>query len=148
MGNRIPFALKIFLTALAIIDDLGAVLVIALFYTHELHVDMLLYAAILLGGLFILNKLKVTWLIVFILAGLLLWWLILKSGIHATIAGVVLAFFIPISKVEALEHAIHKPVNYLIMPLFALANTTILVPIAGMSMLIAPFSWGLSLGWP
>lgn len=128
LGKRVPLPLKIFLTALAIIDDLGAIVTIAIFYTASLNIIYLAGAAGLLVLLFILNRCKVQTIIFYIIPGVLLWYCILHSGIHATIAGVLLAFTIPLAKVEGLIHLLHKPVNFLIMPLFALANTAITFP--------------------
>ncbi|HUM45571.1 MAG TPA: Na+/H+ antiporter NhaA [Chitinophagales bacterium] len=146
MGNKVPFALKIFLTALAIIDDLGAVLVIAIFYTGEILPDQLLYAGATIVLLVALNRFKVRPLVFYILPGIVLWWFILHSGVHATIAGVLLAFCIPMNAVENTEHALQKPVNFLILPLFALANTAIPFPAAGISVLVQPLSLGIIAG--
>ncbi len=100
LGNRVPVGLKVFLTALAIVDDLGAIIVLAIFYpTHALHFDMLGYAALVAGLLYLFNRNKVRGVLYYILPGILLWWLILQSGIHATIAGVILALTIPSSTV-------------------------------------------------
>jgi NhaA family Na+:H+ antiporter len=133
-GNRIPVSLKIFLTALAIIDDLGAIGVIAIFYTDNLS---LTYFGIAIGifiTLFILGKLKIYYLSFYLIAGIILWYFMLKSGVHATIAGVLLAFAIPSHRSDdknisfKLQHFLHKPVAYLILPLFALCNTAIVLP--------------------
>jgi NhaA family Na+:H+ antiporter len=128
LGKRAPLSLRIFLTALAIIDDLGGILAIAIFYTSEIHWTYLLLGAGLLLLLGILNLLKVRRYSVYLIPGLLLWYLVFNSGIHATIAGVLLAFTIPLHKTEKLQHALHDPVNFIIMPLFALANTAIVLP--------------------
>lgn len=131
LGDRVPTSLKIFLSALAIADDLGAILVIAIFYTNELHYEYLAYAGGVVLILIMLNKFGVTNLISYLLPGLLLWYFIHHSGIHATIAGVILAFTIPTnigskaSPLETLEHILSRPVNFFIMPVFALANTNI-----------------------
>jgi NhaA family Na+:H+ antiporter len=132
LGKRIPNSIKIFLAALAIVDDLGAILVIAIFYTDQIHWIYLLLSAGVTILLFLLNIFKVTKLIFYIIPGLFLWYFLHHSGIHATIAGVVLAFSIPtnasnviISPLEKLEHKLHLPVNFLIMPIFALTNTNI-----------------------
>lgn len=146
MGKKAPFALKVFLTALAIIDDLGAVLVIAIFYTSEIHFNQVLLAGATLTLLFILNRFRVRPLIFYIVPGIVLWWFILHSGIHATIAGVLLAFCVPMEKVENLEHALQKPVNFLILPFFALANTAIPFPAGGIAVLLQPLSTGIILG--
>lgn len=129
LGPKVPFSLKIMLTALAIVDDLGAIIVIAVFYTDNLAPNYLLYASLILALLIFLNVLGVKYLSIYLLIGLFLWYFTLKSQIHATVAGVLLALTIPLGKnekkgpAEILEHAIHKPVTFLIMPLFALANT-------------------------
>lgn len=135
IGSRIPASLKVFLTALAVMDDLGAIVVIAVFYTAELSTGYLFNAMIVLGLLFLLNKAKVMSLIPYIVGGALMWFFMLKSGVHATIAGVLVAFTIPFTaKVDdesspsyKLEHFLHKPVAYVILPLFALANTGIII---------------------
>ena len=131
LGDRVPTSLKIFLTALAIVDDLGAILVIALFYSAEIHYEYLLYAGLIYVFLLLLNRLGVERLYFYLIPGILIWYFIHHSGIHATIAGVLTAFAIPtspdsrLSPLEHLEHALTKPVNFLIMPVFALANTNI-----------------------
>lgn len=128
LGNRVPVNLKIFLMALAIIDDLGAILAIAIFYTDELRMIYLLSGAGLLALLVCLNMLKVQRLIFYFIPGLVLWYCIYNSGIHATIAGVLVAFCIPLTRIADLIHNLHDPVNFLIMPVFALANTAIVFP--------------------
>jgi len=132
LGKKIPNSIKIFLAALAIVDDLGAILVIAVFYTDQIHWIYLLLSFGITALLFILNFLKVTKTIFYIIPGLFLWYFLHHSGIHATIAGVLLAFSIPtnasnveISPLEKLEHQLHIPVSFLIMPIFALTNTNI-----------------------
>lgn len=125
LGNRVPLSLKVFLTALAIIDDLGGILIIALFYTNEIQINYLLFSSAVLFILFLLNRFKVKSFIFYLIPILFLWYFIYKSGVHATIAGVLSALFIPMENVEKYEHVLHKPVNYLILPIFALANTTI-----------------------
>lgn len=132
LGKKIPNSIKIFLAALAIVDDLGAILVIAIFYTDQIHWTYLLLSFAVTALLFILNFLKVTKTIFYIIPGLFLWYFLHHSGIHATIAGVLLAFSIPtntsnveISPLEKLEHQLHIPVSFLIMPIFALTNTNI-----------------------
>lgn len=132
LGKKVPASLKIFLAALAIVDDLGAILVIAIFYTDQIHWMYLLSSFGIVAVLFILNFLKVKKLIFYIIPGLFLWYLLHHSGIHATIAGVLLAFSIPtnesttiISPLEKLEHSLHYPVSFVIMPVFALTNTNI-----------------------
>ncbi|WP_298739105.1 Na+/H+ antiporter NhaA [uncultured Chitinophaga sp.] len=128
LGNRVPVNLKIFLMALAIIDDLGAILTIAIFYTDELQLVYLLSGLATLVVLIVLNLFKVQRLIWYLIPGIVLWYCIFNSGIHATIAGVLIAFCIPLSKISDLIHNLHDPVNFVIMPLFALANTAIVFP--------------------
>ena len=132
LGSKIPNSIKIFLAALAIVDDLGAILVIAIFYTEQIHWTYLFLSFGVTALLFLLNFLKVTKIIFYIIPGLFLWYFLHHSGIHATIAGVLLAFSIPtnasnveISPLEKLEHTLHFPVSFLIMPIFALTNTNI-----------------------
>jgi Na+/H+ antiporter NhaA len=128
LGKRAPLSLRIFLTALAIIDDLGGILTIALFYAGELDTTYLVIGLILLCILAAMNLLKVKRHYPFFIPGILLWYCIFNSGVHATIAGVLLAFTIPLHKIEDLEHNLHDPVNFIILPLFALANTAIMLP--------------------
>jgi NhaA family Na+:H+ antiporter len=136
LGSRVPVSLKIFLTALAVMDDLGAIIVIAVFYTASLSAEYLLAAA----GVFVLmvvmnRKLRVIALVPYLVGGAIMWYFMLKSGVHATIAGVMLAFAIPFSGKQddeaspshKLEHFLHKPVAFLILPIFALANTGIVI---------------------
>ncbi|MCT4133282.1 Na+/H+ antiporter NhaA [Elizabethkingia anophelis] len=132
LSSRVPASIKIFLAALAIVDDLGAILVIAIFYTEQLHWSYLLISGGILVLLVLFNKLGVKKHIFYLIPGVALWYCMHHSGIHATIAGVLLAFTIPtnisdteISPLEKLEGMLHTPVNYLIMPIFALANTNI-----------------------
>jgi len=136
LGSRVPASLKVFLTALAVMDDLGAIIVIAIFYTAELSVAYLIGALAVFGLLVAINRLlRVMSLIPYLLGGALMWFLMLKSGVHATIAGVLLAFAIPFSAKEddvespshRLEHLLHRPVAFVILPIFALANTGIVV---------------------
>jgi NhaA family Na+:H+ antiporter len=131
LGSRIPASLKIFLTALAVIDDLGAILVIALFYTQTIAFFNLLMAFGIMALLFILNRRKVHNLIPYLIGGVLMWYFMLNSGVHATITGVLLAFVIPFgdggkkTSSYRLQHFLHKPVAFIILPLFAIANTCI-----------------------
>ena len=133
LGNRVPASLKIFLIALAVIDDLGAILVIALFYTKTLLLHNLLISLGIFGVLIVLNRLKVHNLIPYLIGGFFMWYFMLNSGIHSTISGVLLAFAVPFGKGDErspsfiLQHWIHKPVAFLILPLFALANTAIVI---------------------
>ena len=128
LGNKVPVQLKIFLTALAIIDDLGAVVTIALFYSSQLHWIYLMLGAVALGAIIALNRFRARSLYLYILPGIVLWYCIFNSGIHATIAGVLFAFCMPLNKIEKLENVLFFPVNFVIMPLFALANTAIILP--------------------
>lgn len=131
-GKKIPLSLKIFLTALAIIDDLGAILIIAIFYTHELQTTYLFVALGIFAVLLVLNRLKVHQLVWYLIPGVVMWYCMLQSGVHATITGVLLAFALPFgdgkekSPSYLLQHWLHKPVAFFIIPLFALANTGIL----------------------
>lgn len=145
LGNRVPLSLKVFLAALAIIDDLGGILIIAIFYTQEIQFLYLVYAAIILFVLWLLNRFRVTSFGIYLLPMLLLWYCIFCSGVHATIAGVLSSLFIPISKIERYENTLHKPVNYLILPIFALANTTIVIAGGALQHLISPLSLGITL---
>ena len=146
LGRRVPASLKIFLTALAVIDDLFAIVIIAVFYTHQLAVTYLIYAGIVLAGLFLMNRFGIlTWWL-YVSAGLLLWFFVLKSGIHATLAGVMLALCIPSDILEDMEHALTKPVNYLILPVFALANTAISFSAVSLSDFFTPLSLGIMIG--
>lgn len=131
LGKRVPGSLKIFLTALAVIDDLGAILIIALFYSDSLSLMNLFLGLFIFGVLFILKRIKIYNLIPYLAGGILMWLFMSKSGIHATITGVMLAFVIPFgdgsekSPSYILQHFLHKPVAFFILPLFALANTCI-----------------------
>ena len=134
VGKHIPAGLKLFLMSLAIIDDLGAVIVIAVFYSQHLFLNFLLYAAVVFCLMFTMNLLKIKRTIYYLLLGLIAWYLILCSGVHATIAGVVTAFFIPLkdisgtgSPLERLQNALNIPVDYFILPLFAMANTAMVI---------------------
>ena len=157
LGPRVPGSLKIFLTAIAIMDDLAAIVIIALFYTAQLHVAYLVAAGVVLGVLVILNRLKVLALWPYLLGGVILWWLVLESGVHATLSGVALALLIPLRKSPAapdqvdsplhrLEHALHKPVAFVIVPLFGFANAGL--SFAGLSpaALLDPVPLGVALG--
>ena len=136
LGSKVPASLKIFLTALAVMDDLGAIIVIAVFYTAQLSIVYLFGATAIFGLLLALNHfLRLRSLAPYLIGGALGWFLMLKSGVHATIAGVLLAFTIPFSAVEddahslshRLEHFLHKPVAFIILPIFALCNTGVVI---------------------
>jgi len=131
LGDKVPVSLKIFLAALAIVDDLLAILVIAVFYSAELHYMNLIYAGLIFLVLLLFNKFGIKHLAFYIIPGLVMWYLVHHSGIHATIAGVLLALTLPTAKtsdqspLEKLEHWLTHPVNFIIIPIFALANTNI-----------------------
>ncbi len=133
LGNKVPASLKIFLAALAIVDDLLAILVIAIFYSGDLHFTYLMYALGIFLALLALNKLGIKNIWAYLIPGVFIWYFIHHSGIHATIAGVLVAMTLPTtpdakeSPLEKLEHALTRPVNFLIIPLFALANTNITI---------------------
>jgi Na+:H+ antiporter, NhaA family len=133
LGNRVPSSLKVFLTALAVVDDLGAILIISIFYTSSLVFMNLFIALAIFGSLIVLNRLKVHSLIPYLLGGVAMWYFMLSSGVHATIAGVMLAFVIPFgdgskkSPSYIIQHLLHKPVAFVILPVFAVANTCILL---------------------
>lgn len=152
LGKKVPRSLKIFLAALAIVDDLGAILVIALFYTSGIHLTQLMYAGGIFVFLILLNYFGVKKLIFYIIPGIFLWYFVHHSGIHATIAGVLLAFTIPtnpvkeISPLEKLEHGLASPVNYFIMPLFALSNTNIRFESTMIDGLFSPLGLGIIAG--
>ncbi|AYD46660.1 Na+/H+ antiporter NhaA [Arachidicoccus soli] len=146
LGNRVPVQLKIFLTALAIIDDLGAIVTIALFYSAQLNWIYLLFAVLALGLILLLNKLKVQRIIYYIIPGAILWYCVFNSGIDASIAGVLFALCMPIDKISKIEQLLFYPVNFAIMPLFALANTAIILPSAMGSALTSTISFGIMLG--
>lgn len=146
LGSRVPFSLKIFLTALAIIDDLAAILIIALFYSSGLVPMMLLLSGVVFLALMALNFFKVRFLFPYLILGAFLWYFILKSGIHPTISGVILAFCIPVSLAEKLEEKLTRLVYYFILPLFALANTAIPLSFDISSRFLSPLSLGIIFG--
>ncbi|MDF1794199.1 MAG: Na+/H+ antiporter NhaA [Thalassobaculaceae bacterium] len=157
IGSRAPAGLKIFLLALAVLDDLGAIVVIAMFYTSNLSLTALGIAAAGLAVLLAMNLLGVRRIGLYIVVGLVIWVAVLKSGVHATLAGVVVALTVPLrvpdgdsnpgrSPLEVLEHVLHPWVSFMILPLFAFANAG--VPLAGISFgdLIAPVPLGIAAG--
>ena len=153
LGKRVPYALKLFLLTLAVIDDLGAIIIIAVFYSGELSTAALVISASALIILFIINRRGVTRIAPYILVGTILWVAVLKSGVHATLAGVVLAFFIPLhdpasgaSPLKYLEHTLHPYVAFAILPLFAFANTGIDFTGMGLSSLVHPVPLGIAAG--
>lgn len=159
LGNRVPTGLKVFLTALAIVDDLGAIIVLAIFYpTHALHLDYLVYVGVIVAVLMLFNYIKLNNKYLYIIPGLLMWYFTYKSGIHATIAGVLLAMTIPSkggesSLLHRMEHRLHPVVNFLIMPIFALANAGVAFNLdslaaGGMASVSLGIFFGLFIGKP
>lgn len=152
LGSKVPSGLKIFLAALAIVDDLIAILVIAIFYSSELNFLYLGYAGALFVLLVIFNRMGVKNLLFYLIPGAVIWYFIHHSGIHATIAGVLVAMTIPTneddteSPLEKLEHALTRPVNFIIMPIFALANTNITFESEMISGLFSNLGLGIILG--
>ena len=152
LGKRVPSALKIFLLTLAILDDLGAILIIALFYTSELHVDYLFLALAPLAGLLWLNLKGTHRIAPILLLGTILWVLVLKSGVHATLAGVVTAFFVPLrdrfgkSPLHSLEDGLSPYVLFLIVPIFAFANAGVVLKGLTFGDLFAPLPLGIAAG--
>lgn len=154
LGNRVPNSLKVFLVSIAIFDDIGAILIIALFYTSDLSLGSLAIAALCLPFLYLLNRRNVTGITPYLLIGIIMWAAVLKSGIHATLAGVVLALFIPMfdrtdpehSPLEELEHDLQNTVSYGILPLFAFTNAGISLEGAGVSELFHSVPLGIAAG--
>lgn len=152
LGNRVPSSLKIFLIALAVIDDLGAIIIIAVFYTKSLLLTNLLIALGIFAFLLILNRLKVHSITPYVIGGVFMWYFMLNSGVHATITGVLLAFAIPFdngstkSPSYILQHFLHIPVTFIIMPIFALANTAIILGSDFNSIITQTYSIGIALG--
>ncbi|MEO7387727.1 MAG: Na+/H+ antiporter NhaA [Gammaproteobacteria bacterium] len=155
LGSRIPASLKVFLTALAVIDDLAAIVVIAVFYTSKVSLGYLLGALTVFAVLVMFNRLlRIMSLSPYLIGGALLWFLMLKSGVHATIAGVLLAFAIPFSAKSEdetspshrLEHFLHRPVGFIVLPIFALANTGIVIGSQWREDLLSANSLGIALG--
>jgi NhaA family Na+:H+ antiporter len=146
LGKRVPAALKVFITALAIIDDLGAILVIAIFYGGSLHWLYLLGAAVIAVIIHQLNKRKIAFGWPHFLLGLVLWYCMFNSGIHATVAGVVFALLVPVPLLPTYEKAFHTPVYFIILPIFALANTAIVFPADPIHSLSGPLSLGIIAG--
>ena len=156
LGNRVPLSLKIFLMALAIIDDLGAIIIIALFYTSELSTISIAIASASLVILFVMNRLGVIRKTAYILVGVILWVSVLKSGVHATLAGVALAFMIPLnskdkegkkfSMLKNMEHGLHYWVAFMILPLFAFVNAGVDLKGISIEEMITPVPLGIMLG--
>lgn len=153
LGDKVPVSLKVFLAALAIIDDLLAILVIAIFYSSELHYIYLIYAGIILIMLYLFNRFGVRNIWFYLIPGLFVWYFFHHSGIHATIAGVLIAMCIPTnskaeeeSPLEKLEHKLTIPVNFLIIPIFAFANTSIVLHSEMLGGLTSPLGLGIIIG--
>jgi len=158
LGKRVPVSLKIFLMALAIIDDLGAIVIIALFYTAELSTLSIAVAAMALSALVIMNRLGVDRKAAFLLVGVVLWVSVLKSGVHATLAGVALAFTIPLSQkpgqvvessrsmLKSMEHDLHYWVAFLILPLFAFVNAGVDFRSISAEQILTPVPMGIAAG--
>ncbi|MBZ9731901.1 Na+/H+ antiporter NhaA [Mesorhizobium sp. CA18] len=158
LGSRVPASLKVFLTALAIIDDLGAVIIIALFYTSGLSLAYLAAAFVVIALLVVLNRMRVMKLWPYLLLGALLWVLVLKSGVHATLAGVALALTIPLerspgisrdlehSPLHRLEHGLHGLVPFLVIPIFGFANAGVSLGGLSLAALVEPLTLGVAAG--
>lgn len=153
LGSRVPLSLKLFLLTLAIIDDLGAIVIIAIFYSGDLSVTSLIFAGVAIAALFAMNLLGVKRIAAYVVVGIILWICVLKSGVHATLAGVILAFAIPLRTKEdepcplrEMEHSLHPWIAFGIMPIFAFANAG--VSLKGMSFgsLFEPIPIGIALG--
>lgn len=153
-GSRVPITLKVFLVSLAIMDDMGAILIIAIFYTSEVSLNALLVAAVCLVVLFVINNRKISALAPYIIVGIVLWVAVLKSGVHATLAGVALAMFIPMrdakkpsrSPLKGLEHELHNIVALIILPVFAFANAGVSFENVTMDYVLHPVPLGIALG--
>ena len=152
LSKQVPLPLKIFLLALAIIDDLGAIVVIALFFSHGLSVQALVFAAIAIAVLITLNRFKVTALCAYMVVGTILWASVLKSGVHATLAGVIIGFCIPLkgkngeTPLHDFEHILAPWSSFIILPLFAFANAGVSFDGIDLSMLTSPLLLAISLG--
>ena len=153
IGSKVPLQLKVFLTSLAIFDDLGAIIVIAFFYTDQLSMLSLTVSAVMLAILFVFNRKGVTSTAPYIFIGIVLWVAVLKSGVHATLAGVILALFIPIkgkagepSPLKSLEHNLHALVAFIVLPIFAFANAGINFSGVGIEQIMSPVPLGIILG--
>lgn len=152
LGNKVPTSLKVFLTALAVIDDLGAILVIAIFYSKEIQMTYLLLSLGVFSILLLMNRLKVYKLLPYLIGGIFMWYFMLNSGVHATITGVLLAFAIPFENGEEksisyqLQHWLHKPVSFIILPIFALANTAIALTFSDSDSLFPIYAYAIIFG--
>ena len=149
LGARVPASLKVFLVTLAVMDDLGAAVMIAVFYAASLSLDFLAAALVVLAALYLLNRLRVRSLLPYLLGGAAMWWLTLQSGVHPTLAGIALAFVIPFGRAHSsashvLEKALQWPVAFLILPVFAFANTGLQITPQSLPALFShPYSFGI-----
>lgn len=153
LGKRVPTSLKVFLMALAVVDDLGAIMVIAIFYTKDLMLLDLSFALGVFAFLIVLNKLKVCSLVPYFIGGAVMWYFMLLSGVHATIAGVLLALVIPTADRKdgrspsfVVMHKLHLPVTFIILPVFALANTAVTISFDWHTLFAEPISLGILSG--
>ncbi len=152
VGKRVPLSLKVFLIALAVIDDLGAIMIIAIFYSHHIAFAYLAFAAVVFLLLLVANKLKVDTIGLYLILGILLWYCLLHSGIHAAIAGVLVALTIPMHRkngnplLASLEGKLHVVSAFCIMPVFALANTAIAIDGTVLQSYFSPISYGIIVG--
>ncbi len=152
LGNKVPLSLKVFLTALAVIDDIGAIVIIAVFYTKTIYFTNLLISLSIFGVLILIRKLKVKTLFWYLIGGFFMWYFMLHSGVHATITGILLAFAIPFGDGTENTHSyklqkwIHKPVAFLIIPIFVLNNTAIIIGKDWLSSLSETYSLGIIIG--
>jgi NhaA family Na+:H+ antiporter len=152
LGKRVPLSIKIFLTALAVIDDLGAIVMIAIFYTKTIYFTNLFLSTGIFILLLIMNRLKVKILVLYLIGGIFMWYFMLHSGVHATVTGILLAFAIPFGDGEEgsisnkLQSWLHFPVAFIIIPLFALCNTAISIGKDWMQIISEPYSLGILFG--
>ena len=152
LGEKVPLSVKVFLTALAVIDDLGAIVMIAIFYTKTIYFVNLLISLSIFGGLLFMKRFKVKSLPLYLIGGIFMWYFMLNSGVHATITGILLAFAIPFGDRSEdtvsykLQSWLHKPVAFLIIPLFALSNTAIVIGKEWMSAFSEHYSMGILVG--
>ncbi len=152
LGNRVPLSIKIFLTALAVIDDLGAIIMIAIFYTKTIYFTNIILSIGIFVLLLIMNRLKVKVLILYLIGGVFMWYFMLNSGVHATITGILLAFVIPFEDGKEnsisykLQSWLHFPIAFIIIPLFALCNTAINIDKNWMQIISEPYSLGILFG--
>ena len=151
-GHRVPTALKVFLLTLAIFDDLAAIAIIAVFYSADLSLEALVIGAVALSAGIALNRFRVTLIAAYVFLGVVLWVAMLKSGVHATLAGVLIAFCVPLrgsngrSPLRELEHDLHAPVTYAILPIFAFANAGLSLSGIGIGDLLHPVTFGVAMG--